>query len=131
MKRTVHARDGFTLIEVVVTIIIGAIALVAILPFLGQVFLRSYEPRADLRDAMDLQAAMEMLVAVHTNDLETLYQHVGPEGSAYEGRFTVVERRFVDFPGNVESVTTNRYLLKITLENDLGEQVSRLFAVPL
>jgi len=131
MKTSTHGQQGFTLIEVVVTIIIAALAMAAVLPFLGNVFQRSFEPRAQLRDLLDLQSAIEQLVAVHTNSLETLRVRIGPEGTQHEGQFRVVENRFVAFTGLVEggSPAAND-LLKVTLENQLGERVTRLFADP-
>ena len=127
-----QTKRGFTLIEVLVTIVIAAIAMAAILPFLGNVFLRSYEPRTQLIGALDLQSAMEELVALHTNDLENLKQQVGPENAMLHGRFRIVDNRYVAFSGYNESgSTTNMNLLKVTLQNDLGETVTRIFSVPL
>lgn len=125
-------RRGFTLIEVIVTIIIAAVALAAVIPFLGSVFLRSHEPRLLLHDALDLQTAMENVVALHTNGIDQLHQQIGAEGAMIEGRFRVAENRYIAFDGNAEtgSPATNN-LLKVTLQNPTGETLTRLFAVPL
>ncbi len=120
------------MIEVIITIVIGALALAAILPYLGAVFMRSNEPRVQLVHAVDLQAAMEDLVSIHTNELSVLHQHVGNVGEHYQGRFMILENHYVSFPGSTEvteGVQTN--LLKITLQNELGETITRLFSVPL
>jgi prepilin-type N-terminal cleavage/methylation domain-containing protein len=133
MKQSIytrHHRDGFTLIEVVVTIVIAAIAVAALLPFLSDVFLRSHEPRVQLVEAMELHAAMESLVARHTNRLDVFHQAVGPEGTLVDGRFLLVENRYTGFDGGQE-YGSNTNLLKITLENTLGERVTRFFTVPL
>ncbi len=121
---------GFTLIEVVVTIVISAIALAAIVPLLGQVFLRSYEPRAQLREAVELHSAMENLSALQpTMGLVQFRNQVGAEGGLYAGRFTVVHNRYVTFSGSTEGgVPATNNLLKVTLRNALGEELSRLFA---
>ena len=126
------ARGGFTLIEVIVTIVIAAVALAAIVPFLGDVFLRSHEPRMQLNAAMDLQSAMEELVAWHTADLQSFHQQVGHEGDLWKGRFVVVENHFVEFTaGGQETESDVPRLLKVTLQNELGESITRLFSVPL
>lgn len=123
-------KKGFTLLEVVVTIVLSALAMAAVVPLLSQVFMRSHEPRIQLREAFDLHAAMENLVALkETNTLTQLHTLAGGEGSLYGGRFTVVHNRFVTFTGYTEGGTpTTNNLLKITLRNALGEQTSRLFA---
>ncbi len=132
MSRHRQGSHGFTLIELIVTLVIAALALAAVIPFLGSVFLRSHEPRLLLHDALDLQMAMEDVVGLHTNGLQQLHQQVGAEGSLFENRFRVIENRYIAFDGNTESgsPSTNN-LLKITLQNTLGENLTRLFAVPL
>ena len=126
---------GFTLIEVVAAIVLSAIAMAAILPFLDRVFLMSYEPREQLREGLALQSTMEDLVAwqnANTNGLDALQARVGAENSLYLGLYTVRDNHYVAFPGNAESevVATNN-LLNVTLQNALGETASRLFAEPL
>jgi prepilin-type N-terminal cleavage/methylation domain-containing protein len=134
MKARIRASAGFTLVELVAAIVISALALAAVLPLMDRVFLRSHEPRLQLRDGLELHAAMEDLVARHTNRLEGLRQHVGPEGALLlDGRFTVVDNHYVSFtPGRVEQADAlHTNLLKITLRGDGGEQVTRLFTEPL
>lgn len=126
-----HHRNGFTLIEVIVTLLIAAIALAAVIPFLGDVFLRSHEPRRQLRQAMDLQAAMENVVAAHTGTLDELQAYVGPEQQLFFNRFRVLANGYVDFDSGNEIASGQNRLLKVTIENDLGETLTRLFAMPL
>ncbi|MFU8780665.1 MAG: type II secretion system protein [Kiritimatiellia bacterium] len=122
--------DGFTLIEVIVTILIMAIALAAIVPLLSQAFLLSHEQPGQLAEAMALHSAMEDLVAFQSgNTLEAFRAIVGPEGSVRNGRFTVVHNRYVGFVGGAETGSpTHNVLLKVTLQNALGERLNRLFA---
>lgn len=126
---------GFTLLEIIVAMVISALALVAVLPFLDRVFQLGHEPRVQLRAALSLQSAMDELVLqhrLHTNDLAHLHQAVGGEGTTHASGFVVIDNHYVDFPGNLEAPdVTNTNLLKITLQNELGEQVTRLFTVPL
>ncbi len=120
---------GFTLLEVVVAIVLSAVALAVVVPLLGRVFLHSHEPRSLLREAFDLHAAMESLVAwKHNRTLDQMQAIAGAEGSQYEG-LMVVHNRYIAFTGYTEGgapVTNN--LLKITLRNNLGEALTRLFS---
>ncbi len=127
-------QNGFTLIEVVVTIIISAIAMAAILPFLGQVFLLSHEPRTTLQAELALQSAMESLVgwdASRRNDPALLQSYVSSHGGTYSGQ-TVVANVFVTFTNGTESFTPSHpHILKVSLASPLtGERVTRLFGVP-
>lgn len=126
-----HRTCGFTLIEVVVAIVISALAMAAILPFLGDVFLLAHEPRLQLRDALSLQSAMEDLIAFHTNGLEVLRAEVGSEGSMHRDAFRVIDNHYTAFSGANESVPVTNNLLKVTLQNSLGETLTRLFTEPL
>ncbi len=131
MKAEQQSRQGFTLIEVIITLVIAAIALAAVIPFLSDVFLRSHEPRRQLVEAMDLYAAMENVVAAHTGSLQELKTYVGPEQTLFSDRFRVLENRYVEFVDGNESSSAQETLLKVTLQNDLGETLTRLFAMSL
>ena len=127
---------GFTLIEVVAAIVLSAIAMAAILPFLSSVFLRSYEPRTQMDEGLALQTAMENLVVWHsanagvagTNSLELLRRYVATNLPA---GIVARETNYVDFAGGAETASTNPALLKVALANGFNEAVTRLFARPL
>lgn len=124
--------NGFTLIEVIVAIVLSAIALAAILPMLDKVFLLSHEPRTTLQAGLNLQSAIEELVAwdaAHSNTPALVQAHVGSVGGTFMGQ-TVAFNGFTAFSGGSEVAPTTNNLLKITLRNPLGETVTRLFAVP-
>lgn len=121
---------AFTLIEVVVTLVIVGLSLAVVVPILSQAFMRSYEQPVQLRDAVDLHTAMENIVALQgSGTLAELSAAVGSEGSVIGGRFTVVHNRYVTFVGGAETSSPgDNLLLRVTLRNRLGEQLSRLFA---
>ena len=123
-------RRGFTLLEIIVTILVSVIALGAAIPLLGRVFQLSHEPRVQLRDLFGLQAAMEDLVALHADgSLADVEAAVGAEGGLYAGRFAVVHNRYVAFTGGSEGGTPSaNNLLKVTLANPTGDRLTRLFA---
>lgn len=124
-------RYGFTLVEVIVAIVLSALAMAALVPFLGDVFLLAHEPRVQLRDALSLQSAMEELVAFNTNGLEMLQAEVGLEGTYYRGSFQVADNHYTAFNSASEIPPATNNLLKITLQNRLGETLTRLFTEPL
>ena len=131
-KGATRRNTGFTLIELIVTIVVAALAMAAVIPFLGDVFLRSHEPGVQLHAALELQTAMENLLAGHTGSLGDLYNQVGPEGSYLSDGVRLVEKRYVEFTGAAESEAgAETGLLKIRLENSLGESATRLFTEPL
>lgn len=123
------SRAGFTLIEVIATLVLTALAFLALLPFLDRVFLQSHEPRIQLQQAMNLQSAMENLVATHTNTLANLSTRIGAAGTAAGDGVTVLENEYITFTGGLESGSpSSNNLLKVTLQNTLGEQVTRIFS---
>jgi prepilin-type N-terminal cleavage/methylation domain-containing protein len=132
MKTGHYRRSAFTLVEVIVTLVLFSLVMAAVLPFLGKVFARSYEPRMQLHQSLGLQSAMEDVITCQTNRLAELKQLIGSEGGTWRGEYTVEENRYVHFISAQEagSPATNS-LLKVTLRNTLGERVTRLFAEPL
>lgn len=125
--------SGFTLIEVIVAIVLSAIAMAAILPLLGNVFLLSHEPRQQLHEAFALQSAMDELVVWHRENIQTA--DLGPLVAHVDDHFprngVVAQRAYIEFIGETESSTAKADLLKVTLRNSLGETLVRLFTVPL
>ena len=131
---------GFTLIEVVAAIVLSAIAMAAILPFLSNVFLKSHQPRTQLDEGLALQTAMENLVVWHSfninpppgiNSLDQLRQYIATN---LPPDIFAQETNYVTFVGQSETVVTNKDLLKVTLfieRDDVKEWVTRLFARPL
>lgn len=61
-QKNAHQK-GFTLIEVIITIIIVALAGTVIFTYLGNVLTRSHEPIALVRDLAEAKEDMEELVA--------------------------------------------------------------------
>lgn len=129
--RTRSKICGYTLIEVIVAMVVSAIAMAAILPFLGRVFQLGHEPRTSLQAGLDLQTAMERLVAwdmAQGHDPLALQAHIG--AGTYDGQ-RVLENNFVAYRNGVETATADRELLKVVLQSPgTQETMERLFAVP-
>ena len=129
--------SGFTLVEVIVAIVLSTIAMAAILPLLGTVFMASHEPLTQMVDGLALQSAMEELVAWNqAHSLPDLMNKAKPEGAYYDqtNEITTVHNRFlVMAANNVFSnavLVTETNLLIITIRNKWGETASRLFSGP-
>ncbi len=79
MKKIIHKQKGFTLIEVIVTIIIAALAGMIIFTYLGNVLARSHEPIGDVRN---LGESVEVMEEIAANYLEYLRVNIPWSGEA-------------------------------------------------
>ena len=90
MKRILwnHKKEnGFTLLEVIITIIVAAILGSMLIPLMGTALKHSADPVNDVKDEFQLNKVMENITADYKNllnastPLTTLETEVGPEGS--------------------------------------------------
>lgn len=63
-------QDGFTLIEVIITIVMASIAALLMLSFLSSGLLKSHDPLDGLTDNLDIYRAIEIVNADYRNRLE-------------------------------------------------------------
>ena len=61
------AVSGFTLLEVIVTLTVGALLMAVILPYLGTSLTRSSEPLTNLRNTLFIYRTMENMTADYQN----------------------------------------------------------------
>lgn len=61
-------QGGFTLVEVIVTIMVAGMIAAVLAPFIGPALTKSHEPLENLRSAADLSAEMAKVVAAYRND---------------------------------------------------------------
>lgn len=129
MNTTRRQPAGFTLLELILVIVVGALVMASFIPFLGQVFLRSRDPSSQLHDTLELRTAMENIATLHTGSLQALHELAGEEGRVMDDGIVLMANRFITFDSQQESDAPGEYgLLKITLRNALGETVTRLFS---
>jgi len=130
--------EGFTLIEIVVTIVIGAVLGALIVPFLGKALTASSTPIQRLSSSLGLKFVVENIIEKYDqdpSDLNALKSAIGAEGSSQSnsyGSYEVVSNRYVKFSShNDRSVSGGdpEDLLKVTVKSsDTGETITTLFA---
>ena len=126
-------RTGFSLIEVIVALLLVGIAAAIMATYISQSLNRVNRPRETISSAFFLHAVMENIVARHDvlGDLSDLSAEIGAESSAADNNFGVYQvqhNRYVDFNGgNVEFASASNALLKVSIRNELGETLTRLF----
>ncbi len=115
-----NKRSGFTLIEIIITLVIAAVVGTGLAQYLGTAFSTSAIPIQHLRQAFELQEVMEKITEDYENDpsalLTTLQGSIGPAdedeyNNAY-GEYEVFFNDFIDFYGQTP--------LKVTIKNESG-----------
>lgn len=139
---------GFTLVEIIVTIVIVAIMGAMLVTILGGSMIKSSEPIFRLQKSFALQQVMENITADYLKntspnlvDLQTAIgggTTGGNEGATLPnnyGSYTIVDNHFIKFnASNVEvNINSNsndpaygRYL-KVTIKNNNNETLTKIF----
>ncbi|MDH3392511.1 MAG: prepilin-type N-terminal cleavage/methylation domain-containing protein [Desulfobulbaceae bacterium] len=139
------AQAGFTLIEIIVTLTLGAILGAMLIPFLTTALTKSGMPAAHLKETLALQTTMENITADYRNrflggtlplvDLQTAIGAEGTDQANDYGSYHVMENRFVDFNSEEEVADTVGTLpqntLKLTIRDPLGMTFTSLFCKEL
>ncbi len=130
MKRADAKHDeGFTLIEVIVSLLVASIFMSLIVSYLGTAFTRSASPLAQLRTTLTVFRAMENMNADYkaqydagTLNLVALQTAIGAAGpgtktNAY-GTYQVLTNQFIQFDGaGIETgAGGNQNILKVTIQ---------------
>jgi prepilin-type N-terminal cleavage/methylation domain-containing protein len=125
--------QGFTLVELIVTLVIAAVVASALVSFIGNAITRSHLPLQWFGEAYSLHATMENIASGRTNALTVLSAQVGAEGTRQDnafGAYNVVHNRFIEFDAasNERSPAATNTVLKITIRGQSGETLTRLFS---
>ncbi|MDP2645545.1 MAG: type II secretion system protein [Desulfobacterales bacterium] len=131
-KEKVH---GFTLIEVIVTLLIGTIAGTMVYSSLGTSMTKSSLSIGRLQTSLSLHRVMENIVAdfykVHGGDLPGLKNAIGSEAQTLTnsyGSYTVVYNRYIKFISNQEQAgIASDNLLKVTLRDSSNVTLTSIF----
>ncbi|MDH3393874.1 MAG: prepilin-type N-terminal cleavage/methylation domain-containing protein [Desulfobulbaceae bacterium] len=138
-------QAGFTLIEIIVTLTLGALLGAMLVPFLSTALTKSGMPAVRLNETLALQTTMENITADYRNrvvgnviTLVDLQTAIGAEGSDQNnsyGTYRVVDNTFIDFVNDVEVAdtlgTAPQDTLKVTLRDPSGVTFTTLFSKEL
>jgi prepilin-type N-terminal cleavage/methylation domain-containing protein len=147
-KGCLNQNSGFTLIELVATIVMAGIVMMMIVPYFQSGITNSHRPAQWLQNTMSIQRVMESINGAYgsildknTTALQTLSNNIGSEGSSFNnqfGAYTVLENRYITFKhngdehdGDEEAGGTG--VLKVTLcsTSTPGHQLTQLFTVQI
>jgi prepilin-type N-terminal cleavage/methylation domain-containing protein len=129
MKRVLwnnKKEKGFTLLEVIVTIIVAAVIGSMLIPLMGTALKHSADPVNYVKDELELNKVIENITADYknllngSNPLTTLETEVGPEDSDQNndyGQYHVVENHRITFTGTplTEQPDASKKIQKITI----------------
>jgi len=132
--RMIKKQKGFTLIEVILTIIIAAIAGSMLVAYVNKSMIRSSQPLRWLDAGLTLNKIMENITSDYNNNpditaLSASVGGVGPQTNAY-GTYTVVQNSYIEFDGGgneIADTTDPCEMLKVTISDDTGQKFTSLF----
>lgn len=147
MKITPKSKSsGFTLVEVIITIVVAALVGAMMFSTLGISMTKSSDPIFRIKTSFALQQVMENFLTAYekyyAGDLPGLRDAIaggilnpkGNEGATLEnpfGKYTIVENHFIKFVSNQEVIagdTETHDLLKVTIKNSNNEILTYIFA---
>jgi type II secretory pathway pseudopilin PulG len=133
-------QGGFTLIEIIGSLLIAAILGAIMFQYFGTSLTQSTAPIDRLKKALQLQQILENITEDYESSdksstyLETtLMANIGAEGTDQNntyGEYHVVNNHFIKFVGQVEAPATGgdpKDILKVTIQNDIDEILAVLF----
>jgi len=136
--------SGFTLVEVIITLVVAAIVGAMMFSVLGTSMTKSSDPIFRQQKSFALQQVMENLITAYekyyAGDLPGFKDSIGVENSGLAnqyaqyttGQYTVMENRYIKFVSNQEqtanTTTDNLNLLKVTIKNSNNETLTYIFA---
>jgi prepilin-type N-terminal cleavage/methylation domain-containing protein len=130
-------KNGFTLIEIIITLVIASIFGVVIFQYLGSSLTRSSDPIFRLKKSLTLQQVAENITADYklnfSTDLAGLKAKVDNPSTSGYGNYTVVTSKYIKFDNFQEIDEPNpniKKMLKVTIKNEQNETLTMLFIVP-
>jgi len=130
-----NGRRGFTLLEVIVTIIVAAVMGVILVQFMGTAMLRSGEPVVRVQDVSTLRHVLDnmtsdykYLAATQANFLSTFKTRVDTPN--YYGTGYTATTRYIEFDGSgneIQDTSAPYNLLKVTVTRG-NQSLSTVFS---
>ena len=134
------APQGFTFLELLVTILVVGLIAAMIAPFFGSGVLTSHIPIQNLQAATNLKGVMENINGQYlalTNKtpaaLQALQTQIGSVNSVQTdpnfGSYRIEENQFIRFVSGAEvnDATGGNSILKVTISNTNGGTLTQLF----
>lgn len=137
MRNLRHRNYGFTLIEVILSLVVAGVLAAMIFSYFGTSIIRSSTPVVLLQNALSLQQVMENMTmdykANFTGNLAGLRTKIGtvstiPKSNSY-GNYEVVSNGYIKFVGGTENTTSPvpEDILKVVIKNAQGDRQTILF----
>jgi len=141
----IKKQKGFTLIEVILTIIIAAIAGSMLIAYVNTSMIKSSEPLGWLNAGLTLNQIMENIISDYENggDILTLYGNVRTNSDATDcngsscdndyGQYILLENKFIEFDGGgsetdeIPGATDPCEMLKVMISDPTGQKFTSLF----
>ena len=137
---TQHRQGGFTLLEIIASLLIAAILGAIMFQYFGTSLTQSTVPIDRLKKALELQHTLENITEDYESSdksstyLETtLMAAIGGEGTDQVntyGEYHVVDNHFIKFVGQAEALAIGgdpKDILKVTIQDDIDEILAVLF----
>jgi prepilin-type N-terminal cleavage/methylation domain-containing protein len=138
--------SGFTLIEIIITLVIASILAVMLYSYFGTAITHSGDPLIRLNSAMNIQSVMENITSNYKSvyiessssfNLEALKPTIGAAGVSMNnsyGQYKVIENHYITFDTNRQeqpdsgSPPSNSYLKVTVQDSTTGEKLTVLFS---
>ncbi|MGD0281724.1 MAG: prepilin-type N-terminal cleavage/methylation domain-containing protein [Dissulfurispiraceae bacterium] len=131
--------SGFTLIEVIITIVVAAVLATMLYSYFNTAITQSSTPATRMVTALQSQTVMENITAdwmassQNTSYLTSLSINIGPEGSsngtANYGQYKVIDNHFITWNSSNNDVKTGASnCLKVSVQDSLGETLTEIYA---
>lgn len=136
-KINCKTKNGFTLIEIIITLVIASILGVVIFQYLGSALTRSADPIFRLKKSLSLQQVAENIHADYKEnfsiDMAGLKAKIDNPSTSGYGNYSVVTSKYIKFSNfqEIDEPDPNiKTMLKVTIKNDQNETLTMLFIVP-
>ena len=120
------ARRGFTLLELVISLVVGAIFMIGMLPLIRMAATRGTDMQLQVRDVLELQSLVERLSAFNaTNDVVAMKAALGGAGDKTIeplGTFYLHSADYINFTTNHPALLE----VRVGLSED-GPSLSKVF----
>ena len=127
-------ENGFTFIEVIITLVIAALLATMLFSYFGTAITGGAAPVSSLETTLSAQSAMENItadyMANYQSNLTGLKNAVGAEGgdvNAAYGQGTVVDNHFITWNADVNAPSGISNCLEVTIRDPSGQTLTQIY----